>query len=204
MNYIALIKMFILNYGAISLFFISLLEYLSIPIPSEVILPFVGAIAKSNNQNIYFLTLIAVLGGSVGSLIMFLLGKYLIKNFIDNLTAKYPKLNKSVEKSQKLLFKYRYIGVFISRVVPMARAVTSIVAGTIGMKLDRFLFFSSLGMILWDFTLIKLGTIYTKNYAVIDSVVKKYSWIIGGVLVLLIIFYFLFKYINSKRKIKNR
>ncbi|EGT3617720.1 DedA family protein [Clostridium perfringens] len=200
----ALIKIFILKYGAISLFFINLLEYLSIPIPSEIVLPFVGAVAKSNNQNIYFLTLVAVLGGSVGSLIMFLLGKYLIKNFIDDLTAKYPKLNKSVEKSQKLLFKYRYIGVFISRVIPMARAITSIVAGTIGMKLDRFLFFSSLGMILWDFTLIKLGTIYTKNYAVIDSAVKKYSWITGGLLIALLIFYFLFKYIKSKRKIKTR
>lgn len=202
MNYIALIKMFILKYGAISIFFTSLLEYLSIPIPSEVVLPFVGAVAKSNNQNIYFLTLVAVLGGSVGSLIMFLLGKYLIKNFIDDLRAKHPKLNKSVEKSQKLLFKYRYIGVFLSRVIPMARAVTSIVAGIIGMELHRFLFFSALGMILWDFTLIKLGTIYTKNYAVIDSVVKKYSWVLGGVLILLIIFYFIFKYIKAKRKSK--
>ncbi|MDZ5255127.1 DedA family protein [Clostridium sp. LIBA-8841] len=202
MNYIALIKMFILKYGAISIFFTSLLEYLSMPIPSEVVLPFVGAVAKSNNQNIYFLTLVAVLGGSVGSLIMFLLGKYLIKNFIDDLRAKHPKLNKSVEKSQKLLFKYRYIGVFLSRVIPMARAVISIVSGIIGMKLHRFLFFSALGMILWDFTLIKLGTIYTQNYTVIDSVVKKYSWVLGGALILLIIFYFIFKYIKSKRKNK--
>lgn len=202
MNYIALIKMFILKYGAISIFFTSLLEYLSMPIPSEVVLPFVGAVAKSNNQNIYFLTLVAVLGGSVGSLIMFLLGKYLIKNFIDDLRAKHPKLNKSVEKSQKLLFKYRYIGVFLSRVIPMARAVISIVSGIIGMKLHRFLFFSALGMILWDFTLIKLGTIYTQNYTVIDSVVKKYSWVLGGALILLIIFYFIFKYIKSKRENK--
>lgn len=200
MNYLSLIKMFILKYGAISIFCTSMLEYLSLPIPSEVVLPFVGAIAKSNNQNIYFLTLVSILGGSLGSLIMFLLGKHIIKNFLEDLRKKHSKLNESVGKAERLLFKYRYIGVFISRTVPLARTFTSIVAGIIGMKLDRFLFFSALGMTLWDFTLIKLGTIYAQNYSAIDSVFKKYSIIIAIIFLITVISYIIFKvYIKKKR-----
>lgn len=203
MNYTLLIKMFIQKYGAFSIFCTSALEYLALPIPSEVILPFVGAIAKSNNQNIYFLTFVCVLGGTLGSLIMFLLGKYVLKNFLEDLRKKHKKLDESVGKAEKLLFKYRYVGVFISRTVPLARTFTSIVAGIIGMKLDRFLFFSALGMTLWDFTLIKLGTIYTKNYAVIDSIFKKYSIIIVSVILLLIVFYIVFLKFYKKRKEKK-
>lgn len=202
MNYILLIKMFIQKYGALSIFCTSALEYLALPIPSEVILPFVGAIAKSNNQNIYFLTFVCVLGGTLGSLIMFLLGKYVLKNFLENLRKKNDKLNQSLGKAEKLLFKYRYIGVFISRTIPLARTFTSIVAGIIGMKLDRFLFFSALGMTLWDFTLIKLGTIYTKNYEIIDSIFKKYSIIIVIFIIILILIYIGFKS-YKKRKIKK-
>lgn len=200
MNYILLIKMFIQKYGAISIFCTSTLEYLALPIPSEVILPFVGAIAKSNNQNIYFLTLVCVLGGTLGSLIMFLLGKYILKNLLEKLRKKHAKLDESLGKAEKLLFKYRYIGVFISRTVPLARTFTSIVAGIIGMKLDRFLFFSALGMTIWDFTLIKLGTIYAKNYQAIDAMFKKYSIIIVVVLVIALLIYLAFKHYEKRKK----
>ncbi|MDQ0151078.1 DedA family protein [Eubacterium multiforme] len=199
MNFLSLIKVFISKYGAISVFFTSMLEYLFVPIPSEVVLPFVGAIYKSNNQNIILVTIIAVLGGSLGSLIMFLLGKYVVIKFVDKLKEKSPKAKVTLEKSERLLYKYRYIGVFLSRIFPLARTVTSIVAGIIGMKLYRFLFFSALGMFLWDFSLIELGTIFTKNSALIDGMVKKYYLIILAILIVILLIFITIKHIKNKK-----
>lgn len=196
----SLIKFYILKYGVIGVFISCMLEYLAVPIPSEIILPFVGAVAKSNNQNIFLLTFVAVLGGTVGSLIMFLFGKYIIKHFIDKLKSRYPNLKQSLEHSEKYLYKYRYFGVFISRTIPMARSLTSIVAGTIEMNLSRFLFFSALGMTLWDFSLIKIGTIYTPNEDLINQILKKYSFFFIALILLIILIYIIIKIIKHKRK----
>lgn len=197
----SLIKFYILKYGTIGIFISCMLEYLAVPIPSEIVLPFIGAVAKSNNQNIFLLTFVAVLGGTTGSLIMFLLGKYIIKDFIDKLKDKYPNLRESLNHSEKYLFKYRYFGVFISRTIPMARSLTSIVAGTIEMKLSRFLFFSALGMTIWDFTLIKIGTIYTQNENLINQILKKYALFFIALISIIILIYIIIKVIKHRRKL---
>ncbi|SHF13572.1 DedA family protein [Clostridium fallax] len=199
MNLVTITKMFILKYGIISVFVTSLLEYLCIPIPSEIALPFIGAVAKSNHQNILLITIVSILGGSLGSLIMFLFGKYIGNNFLCKLKKNNPKFKLSIEKSEKILRKYRYIGVFLSRTFPFARTFTSIIAGIINMKLDRFLFFSALGMSLWNFILIKLGTIFTKNKKALNLVIKKYSTILIIIIIILIII----AIIRNKKLIKK-
>lgn len=200
MSILSITKFFILKYGVISVFFASMLEYLCIPVPIEIVLPFVGALAKSNNQNIFLLTLVAVLGGTTGSLIMFLVSKYILKNFVEDLEKKFPKFETSAKKSEKFLYKYRYIGVFLSRTAPAARTVTSIIAPLINMKLSKFLLFSALGMTIWDFMLIKLGTMVTVNHSLISELVKKYILLIVPLIILII---GLYSFIKSKRSKKN-
>lgn len=204
MSLIAICKMFILKYGLISVFFTSLLEYLCIPIPSEVILPFVGAMAASNKQSILLIMVIAVVGGSIGSLVMFMIGKYIGCDIIKWIGKKYPKSKESVEDTKTKIYKYRYIGVFMSRILPMARTFTSLIAGMIEMKPGRFTFFSALGMIIWDYTLLRLGYEFSNNQEVISEMFRKYSIIIVLIVISIVIVVIILLIVKRNKNLNNK
>ena len=56
-----LIKEFILNYGLISIFIIVALEYANFPLPSEIVLPFVGIISHQYDISLALAILVSII-----------------------------------------------------------------------------------------------------------------------------------------------
>lgn len=191
-----LIEEFIINYGLISIFIIVALEYANAPLPSEIVLPFVGILAFKFDMNIFLIILVSIIGGVFGSVVNYYLGYKLGQPLLSFIKNKYPKTKKSIKASYRWLAKYEKISVMLSRLVPLARTFISIVAGVTRMNVWQFTLYSAIGISVWNIVLILVGYFIGDNMDLIVNIMNKYSLVVGIIGILMIGFYWI--------RLKNR
>lgn len=196
----SLIEQFILSYGMISIFLIVALEYANIPLPSEIVLPFVGIMCFEYDMNIIIVIIVTVLGGVFGSILNYYLGYKFGKPLLKKIRDKYPKTRKSINASYKWIYKYEKISVMLSRVVPLARTFISLIAGVAKINIWDFVFFSTIGIAVWNITLISLGYFIGDNLHLIGAILSNYSSLILFILILGFIYFLIKKYIYNYSK----
>ncbi|MDU4935453.1 MAG: DedA family protein [Peptostreptococcaceae bacterium] len=195
MEFEILAKSLIEQYGLISIFLIVMLEYANFPLPSEVVLPFIGIMVSKGNIDFGLALTISIIGGIVGSTINYLLGLYFGKPILKYMMKKYPKTRYSIKSSMWWMNKYGKISVMLARVIPVARTIISIPAGINKMNINIFVLYSTIGISLWNTILIFLGYILGDNLSNIAYLIKNYSLIVGIVLVSVIVIIY-----SKKRK----
>lgn len=192
-----IIQNFIEQYGLISIFLIVMLEYANIPLPSEVVLPFVGIMVAKGNINFASAVIVSVIAGLVGSIINYYIGYYFGKPIINLLVSKYPKTEKSAKASYVWLQKYDKLSVMLTRVVPLARTFISIPAGITKMNIYIFTIYSGIGILLWNLLLISIGFFVGDNLKTILVILNNYTMSVGVIIVILFIGYLFMKRKNN-------
>ena len=152
----------ILNYlnqhGIIFLFVIVFLEYLNLPgLPAGIIMPAAGILIARGSMNVWSAVIISVIAGLAGSLVLYIIGYYFGKPFLDKISSKYEKTKKPIAKLYYYLNRYGNLGVFIVRLIPVARTIISVVAGTTKLNIIPFLLYSAAGIFLWNSAFLFFG-----------------------------------------------
>jgi membrane protein DedA with SNARE-associated domain len=135
-----------------------LLESSSLPIPSEVILPFAGYLISQGQLNLWTTILIATLAGLTGSLIDYHIG---LKGM--NLPVRRRILSRllfseaHLEKAERWFKRYGVLAVFLSRMVPGFRTLVSFPAGAVKMQLLKFIVYTTAGCLAWNTVLIYMA-----------------------------------------------
>ncbi|MGX4599716.1 DedA family protein [Faecalimicrobium sp. JNUCC 81] len=194
-----LVQNFIEEYGLISIFIIVMLEYANLPLPSEVVLPFVGIMVSKGNIGFEIAVIISIIGGLVGSITNYLLGLYFGKSVIKYLLENHPKTKESIKSSTWWIKKYGKLSVMLARVVPLARTFISIPAGMTKMNIGSFLLYSSIGISIWNIVLIYLGYVLGGNLHQITHIMKNYSIIMIILMAIGIATYYMVKKNRHKR-----
>ncbi len=195
------IEQFMINYGLISIFIIVALEYANAPLPSEIVLPLAGIFAHEYNMGFINVVIVSIVGGIVGALINYYIGLWLGNSAIELISSKYPKTKKSIRASYEWIKKYDKLSVFLTRIVPMARTIISIVAGAIRMNVVTFTIYSVLGISIWNIVLIAIGYIVGDNISLITSILTQYSYIVSIIIIIGIAIFGFKKYIYKKKSI---
>ena len=190
MDFNILAENLIEQYGLISIFLVVMLEYANLPLPSEIVLPFIGIMVARGNINFALALMVSVFGGMVGSITNYLIGLYFGKPLLKYMMKKYPKTQPSIRSSMWWMNKYGKISVMIARVVPVARTVISIPAGINKMNIGMFILYSTIGISVWNTILIFLGYIFGDNLSLIAYMVKNYSLIVGTLLAIVIVIFY--------------
>ncbi|WP_053984312.1 DedA family protein [Niameybacter massiliensis] len=148
------------DYGIIFLFIIVYLEYLNLPgLPAGIIMPAAGFLVATSNINFIYALVISVIAGMLGSYSLYALGYYIGSPVVDKVYNKFKKSRPAIDKSFGYLDKYGNKGVFISRLIPVARTLISLVAGTGKMKVWSFTIYSIGGIAIWNCGFILAGYI---------------------------------------------
>ncbi len=144
------------GYGGV--FGLMILEASSLPIPSEVILPFAGYLVSLGHLDFWITLIVATTAAVAGSLIDYFIG---LKG-VEVLT-KYRLLGRVIFSENQLKIavgyfsKYGSAMVFVGRLIPAVRTLISFPAGAVRMPLAKFLTFTVAGCILWNSLLIYVG-----------------------------------------------
>ncbi len=149
---------FLTEYGSIVLFIIVFLEYLNLPgLPSGIIMPAAGLLVAKTDVSFLFTLVMSVIAGLLGSWVLYFLGSFFGTPTINLLSKKFPKSQGTIDKANSYIHKHGNKGVFITRLIPVARTIISFVGGFVKMNFLSFSIYSAFGIAIWNFVFILAG-----------------------------------------------
>ena len=165
--------------GYLGLFGLLFLEGTSLPIPSEVILPFSGYLVSTGRFDYWLALFIATSASVLGALVDYTIG-YLLGDVITKRASKYSPVNQQRLLSvQKLFEKHGEVIVIVTRVVPGMRTLASFPAGAARMQISRFATYTALGSGTFNAALIYLGVYLGKNWDTIKPAATAELALVG-------------------------
>jgi membrane protein DedA with SNARE-associated domain len=158
-------------FGYSGIFGLMLLESSSLPIPSEVILPFAGYLTISGKLNLWIILAAATVAGILGSLVDYYIGVKGVQSLIKHkVWGKVLLSAAQLEAAEKWFNKHGSLMVFISRLIPGFRTTFSFPAGAVQMPLKKFIAFTTAGCLLWNAILVYLGLYLGENWTLVAGV----------------------------------
>lgn len=155
---LAALTFYFTKYGAIAIFIIVFLEYLNLPgFPAGIIMPLSGIMAAKGNIHFFWVMVITVAAGLLGSLMLYALGRKGGEVFLNAYTKRFPKQKESLEKNLEWVRQKGCMGVFLGKLLPMIRTIVSIPAGVIKMDLGKYVISSACGIFIWNFVFVGAG-----------------------------------------------
>jgi membrane protein DedA with SNARE-associated domain len=148
------------------------LESACIPLPSEVVMPFSGALAAEGRFDFWAVVFCGTIGNLIGSILAWWVGLKGGRPFIERY-GRYVLLSEhSLETAERWFSRYGEVTVFFSRMLPIVRTFISLPAGIGKMPFGRFCLFTFIGAIPWNWLLTWIGfkvgaewdTKYSKYY----------------------------------------
>lgn len=173
------------------LFALMALESSSLPIPSEVILPFAGYLVSQGLLNFWLAISVSTLAGIAGSLIDYYIGLKGLSVLAKRNTLRGLLYNKGrMETAERWFEKYGAPTVFLSRLVPGFRTLISFPAGAVKMPLSKFIAYTTAGCVAWNALLIYIGLYLGANWREVAS--TAHYLIIGSLAAILMVFVLFF------------
>lgn len=183
------LSVLISHYGNTAIFLLMTIESICIPIPSEVIMPFAGYLAYVHTLSFWPVVVIGTLGNVVGGLIAYAIGYYGGRPFIRKF-GRYVLLNhRHLDKAEIWFRKYGEATVFFGRMVPAVRTFVSLPAGVAKMPLLRFIIFSALGSLPWNFAMTYAGFQLHAHWSTIEEKLKPFTYIGAAILVIAVLWF---------------
>lgn len=161
--------------GYVGLALLLVAENLFPPIPSEVVLPLAGFLVGRGDLGFWQALLASTSGSVAGALILYALGRYGGRRLVLRYGRFLRVDEDSLDRADGWFRRYGDWVVLFARVVPFARSVVSIPAGTMKMPAIRFTVMTALGSFAWNTLLIGAGLILGANWQQVEAWIGSYS-----------------------------
>ena len=191
------VKATVSSWGYSGIFGLMLLESSSLPVPSEVILPFAGYLVSRGALDFWLTLAVATFAALFGSLIDYCIGLKGVEALIKYRILGRTLLNETQLKVAAGWFtKYGAVMVFVGRLIPGFRTIISFPAGAVKMNLAKFFAYTAAGCILWNGLLIYVGYYLRTNW---DTVANVSHYLIIAVVAISLVVVAVYLVIRKRR-----
>lgn len=194
------------KYGYLGTFLLIFIENVFPPIPSEVILTFGGFMTRSTSMTVFGMVVASTLGSVLGAVTLYYLGHLLNRDRLVEIVTKYGSVLRvkvsDIDKAESWFTRYGNRTVFFCRMVPILRSLISIPAGMAEMKFQLFLFYTTLGTLIWNVILVSAGALLGENWERVLEFMDVYSSVAYAAIILGGLGFLLMLYLR-KRKSRN-
>jgi len=180
------------NLGYFGIFLTMMIESASVPLPSEIIMPFSGFLVSKGEFSFIPTVVVGAFGNLVGSILMYCLGYFGQEAVIKRFIRGWGKLLiTELETGEKWFRRYGDQIVLGSRVLPAVRTFISLPAGIAKVPFIRFCILTFVGSLIWATFLTFLGVKLGENWMVLEPFFRKFDVFIvfGGIIILIAYFY---------------
>ena len=168
--------------GYFGIAFLTFLENLIPPIPSEVIMPMAGFTAALGKMSLPG----AITAGSIGSLVgctaWYFVGRRIgeerLRRWVERHGRWLTLSNNDIDKAKGSFHKKGAAVVFIGRLIPGIRTWISVPAGFSGMNFSKFLIYSAAGTVVWTALLTYAGYLLGANYELVSNYLGPISTVV--------------------------
>ncbi len=173
--------------GYPGLFALIMLESTLVPIPSELVMPFAGALAQSGEFSLPVVLVINSSAALLGSGLCYWLGAAGGKPLL----LRYGKYifvrRKDLEKTEDWFARHGKATILIGRFVPVVRHFISIPAGIARMSLVPFFTQTFIGSTIWGTVLIMIGYELGARWDTVAGPLKRIDIFIGVAIILALV-----------------
>lgn len=173
---------FMEQFGYWGIFLMIAVENLFPPLPSEVILAFGGFMTTYSGLTIWGATGAATAGSITGAIILYGLGRLLDAENLKKLIIRWGSVLRlkpnDFYRADRWFNKHGCWTVFLCRMIPLLRSIISIPAGMARMNFGLFIFFTTLGTVIWNLALVSLGAILGHSWSDLLGFMDLYSDIV--------------------------
>ena len=145
------------SFGYAGVFILMLLESASLPVPSEIVLPFAGYLVFTGSMNFAVVVLVSTVAGVVGALADYYLASKLGRPIVERLFRWSDMKPEHLDRAEKWLSEKGAWSILVARFIPGLRSAISLPAGALRMKLGPFVGMTLIGSFGWSALLIFLG-----------------------------------------------
>jgi membrane protein DedA with SNARE-associated domain len=139
------------------------LENVFPPIPSEIVLPFAGVVARRGGATLPGMIVAATVGSVAGALVLYsiaaAIGPERLRAFIVRYGKWFRLTIDDIERAERWFDRRAVVAVLLGRCVPLIRSLVSIPAGFRRMPIATFLLYTVVGSLIWNTGLISAGYI---------------------------------------------
>ena len=137
---------------------VMLVENVLPPVPSEVVLPMVGAQVSAGQLLFWAAVLASTVGSVLGAWVLYAVGRFGGRPLALRLPRFLGVTEERLDRTERWFTRRGDAIVLLARLVPGVRSAVSVPAGTLRMPVARFLLFTAIGSLGWNAALIWLGT----------------------------------------------
>jgi len=187
--------------GVIGVFLVSAIENFFTPIPSELILPFIGYVAWLNRSEIFLAQAIvaSTLGSLSGSSIFYLIGSRLGRPFMKRYGKYFLIGEDELQRAERWFLRYGWYSILFGRMVPGIRSVISFPAGLFRYDLKRFMVLTLIGCLPWNSSLICLGYLLGHEWSMLLAY-SAYIDVLAVAAIIAAISFFILKFGRIRRR----
>jgi membrane protein DedA with SNARE-associated domain len=164
------------NHGYLAVLVLTLLSSACIPIPSEGVLLFGGALAGGLevagvhvNLNVWWVVVAGVAGSMIGSAIAYAVGRAGGRPLIERWGRYVLLRTRDVDKAEDFFRRKGDLAVLVGRVIPVIRTFVSLPAGIAEMPVVRFGAFTLVGSVVWTVALALAGDAVAENWHEVEK-----------------------------------
>jgi membrane protein DedA with SNARE-associated domain len=184
------VQHFIATYGYLAIFLLMAAESACIPIPSELVMTFGGALAAGEvpgtRLNLVGVIIAGVAGNVAGSYLAWAVGRYGGQPALRRWGRRLHVREHDLDRASRWFDRYGPRAVLIGRLLPVVRTFISLPAGIAGMDPVRFGIYTTAGCIPWIAALASAGYAVGANWNSIASGFKGPTYIIAAAVVVVL------------------
>ncbi len=171
------------------------------PIPSEIIMPSAGYSASQGELLLVGVIMAGCSGSLLAAALLYWIGYKFNHDAIFKFVDRYGKYlfikSADVKKSLSWFEHYGHRIVFFGRMIPAVGSLISIPAGMSHMPFWKFMFYSTLGTIIWTTFLACVGFYFGENQQLMHQIFSNVSYVIIAIVAVIIAWIF---YRRQQRK----
>ncbi len=176
-----------------------MLESMVAPVPSELVMPFVGFLVAEGKFTIPMSIFAASVGSIVGSVLSYYMGDLGGRPFVLKV-GRYLLLNREdLEWTERWFERHGSWTIFVSRFIPVVRHLISIAAGLGKMRIVPFCIYTLIGATMWNTFLLVCGYHLRRNWTLVQKYSHELDLIVAAGLVLVGIWFVVVHLRRAKR-----
>lgn len=169
-----------LGYLGVALLVIA--ENLFPPIPSEIVLPFAGFVARRGDGSVVVMVVASTIGSVIGALVLYAIaaaiGPERIHAFVVRFGKWFGVKESDMVRAEEWFDRRSNVAVLVGRCVPLIRSLVSIPAGFRRMRFSSFVVLTAIGSAVWNVALIGAGAALGDQWDRVGDYVGIFQWIV--------------------------
>ena len=171
---------FLIRHGYAVVFGWVLAEQIGLPIPAVPVLLAAGALAGTGKLHLGLALGGAVLASLVSDTVWYLIGRFRGARVLSLLCRIALEPDSCVRRTEDTFARHGARSLLVAKFVPGLNTAAPPLAGIIGMRLPRFLWFTGLGGLLWAGTFVSLGFVFADQLErVAAHVARLGAWVLA-------------------------